>query len=88
VNVSRASLPSLTLLCPKPHIGPDVYDLVNADIDCLKNQLLCHVMGQSIVPPFVVRVTTPEQLVQQSGALRTGSGELLQPEHERRCRET
>lgn len=77
VNASRQALPPRTVLCPKPHIGPGVFDLVNADTDCLKNPLLCHVIGQPIVPPFVVRATTQEQLAQQSSNLRTRSDELL-----------
>lgn len=77
VNASRRTFPSHTVLCPKPHIGANVFDLVNADTDCLKNPHVCHVIGQPIVTPFVVRVTTPEQLTQQSTLLRTRSDELL-----------
>jgi hypothetical protein len=40
-----------TILCPKQHIGPGVFDLVNRDRDCLKNPRLCHVIGQPIEPP-------------------------------------
>jgi hypothetical protein len=77
VHSGKGSLPTHTILCPKRHIGPGVADLVNVDIDCLKNPLLCHVMDQPIVPPFVVRVTTQEQLVQQSSGLRTRSDAQL-----------
>ncbi len=77
VNVSRHTLPPHTVLCPKPHIGRDVLDLVNADTDCLKNPRLCHVINQSIVPPFVLRVTTQEQLRQQGSELRKRSDERL-----------
>ena len=43
-----------TVLCPKPHIGNGVFDLVNADTDCLKNPRLCHVIGQFTTPPYLV----------------------------------
>ena len=45
VHAGQHSLPSYTILCPKRHIGPGIADLVNVDSDCLKNPLLCHVMG-------------------------------------------
>ena len=77
VHVGQQSLPSHTILCPKRHIGPNIADLVNVDSDCLKNPLLCHVIGQPIVPPFVLRVTTQEQLVNQSNDLRGRSEEQL-----------
>ncbi|HVB25622.1 MAG TPA: hypothetical protein VNG51_27040 [Ktedonobacteraceae bacterium] len=77
INDSHHLPATRTVLCPKPHIGPDVFDLVNADTDCLKNPLLCHVIGQPIIAPFVVRATTQEQLTRQSTALRTRSDELL-----------
>jgi hypothetical protein len=77
VHAGRRLLPSHTILCPKRHIGPNIADLVNVDRDCLKNPLLCHVMDQPIVPPFVVRVTTQEQLVHRSNDLRSRSEEQL-----------
>ena len=43
-----------TVLCPKPHIGNGVFDLVNADTDCLKNPRLCHVIEQFTTPPYLV----------------------------------
>lgn len=45
--------------------------------DFLKNPRLCHVMGQPIVAPFVIRVTTAEQLTQQSSTFRTYNDELF-----------
>ncbi|MDQ2886756.1 MAG: hypothetical protein M3Y39_11825 [Chloroflexota bacterium] len=58
INNSRSTRAANIVLCPKRHIGPHAFDLVDADSDCLKNPRLCHVIGQPIVPPFVVRVTT------------------------------
>jgi hypothetical protein len=77
VNADHHILPAHTVLCPKPHIGANVFDLVNADTDCLKNPRLCHVIGQPIIAPFVVRVTTSEQLTQQSQTIRSRSDEML-----------
>ena len=42
-----------TALCPKAHIGPHAFDLVDADTDCLKNPRLCHIIGQGVVPAFL-----------------------------------
>ncbi len=77
VNASHSTLPAQTILCPKPHVGPGAFDLVNVNTDCLKNPRLCHVIGQPIVPPFIVRVTTQEQLTHQASELRVRSDELL-----------
>ena len=78
INASDKNSSAQMILCPKPHIGHGIFDLVNVETDCLKNPRLCHVMGQPIVPPFVLRVITQEQLEQQSRTLRTRSNELLQ----------
>ncbi|GER90545.1 hypothetical protein KDW_47070 [Dictyobacter vulcani] len=39
-----------TILCPKPHIGPNIFDLVQRQSDCLQSPRLCHVIGQNITP--------------------------------------
>lgn len=54
-NGAQSTQPEKTILCPKPHIGADIFDLVNADTDCLKNPRLCHVIGQYSVPPYLAR---------------------------------
>jgi hypothetical protein len=77
INNSRSTRAPNTVLCPKKHIGPNAFDLVDADSDCLKNPRLCHVIDQPIVPPFVVRVTTNEQLTHHSLTLRARSDEHL-----------
>ncbi len=55
INASQSGLPAQMIICPKPHIGPGVFDLVNVEIDCLKNPQVCHVIGQPIVAPYVAR---------------------------------
>jgi hypothetical protein len=70
LNASQNTPAEQTLLCPKPHIGPGIIDLVHVEHDCLKNPRLCHVIGQSIVPPIVLRATSEAQLAQQSQTLR------------------
>jgi hypothetical protein len=57
-NAAQVTFPERTVLCPKPHIGPGVFDIVNLDTDCLHNPYRCHVMQQAIVKPFVVNATT------------------------------
>ncbi|GHO49633.1 hypothetical protein [Ktedonospora formicarum] len=51
VNAAGYTPQSCNILCPKPHIGPSVFDIVNRDRDCLKNPRICHVIGQPIEPP-------------------------------------
>ena len=59
------------VLCPKPHIHPDRVDLVRKDQDCLRNPQMCHVIGQHILPPYIQRVWTPEELATASQELRS-----------------
>jgi len=70
INASRKQLPPTTILCPKPHIGAGVFDLVDVEKQCLKDPRLCHVIGQPIVAPFVVRITTHDELSQQTNGMR------------------
>lgn len=78
LNANQSKPAEQTLLCPKPHVGAGVFDLVNVEHDCLKNPRLCHVIGQSIVPPTVIRATTQAQLAQQSQMLRERNTERLE----------
>lgn len=83
LNASQSTPPAQTLLCPKPHIGPGVFDLVHIDTDCLKNPHLCHVIGQPIVPPTLIRATNQAQLAQQGQMLRVRNTERLQEAEQR-----
>ena len=58
------------ILCPKRHIGPHILDIVDPDKDCLKNPNLCHIIGQPIAPPYIVRATSQADLIRQSSNLR------------------
>ena len=69
LNAGR-SMPARRIVCPKPHIGPDVIDLVDPKTDCLRNPRLCHVMGQPIVPPVVLRALSSGELADRTGELR------------------
>lgn len=81
VNASQVLPAPRLLLCPKPHIGADVFDLVDADHDCLNNPRVCHVIGQSIVRPEVMRVVTQADLHQKSLEVRQrGDARLQQAE--------
>lgn len=74
-----AATRSLTgILCPKPHIGADVFDLVDRTRDCLTNPRVCHVIGQPIVPPLVLRVNTADELDQQAQTIRTSRDQALE----------
>ncbi|EFH84758.1 hypothetical protein [Ktedonobacter racemifer] len=50
-NASGRTIQEYNVLCPKPHIGSHVYDLVNRERHCLQDPRLCHVIGQVIIPP-------------------------------------
>ena len=77
INTSRASLPAGSIVCSKPHIGQGVYDLVHVDRDCLKNPRLCHIIGQAVIPPIVVRATTREELDERARETRARHDEAL-----------
>jgi hypothetical protein len=43
------------LVCPKPHLGPGRADIVDYEVDCLKNPYVCHVIGlKNVRPPFQI----------------------------------
>ncbi|MBC8161909.1 MAG: hypothetical protein H7Z42_11895 [Roseiflexaceae bacterium] len=70
INASRTATPHGAILCPKPHIGAGVSDLVDIELHCLKDPRLCHVIGQPIIPPLVVRATTREELDRRASDTR------------------
>lgn len=80
-NATQHSLPSGTILCPKPHISDHVVDLVHVERDCLKNPYLCHIIGkpgeQPIMPPFVMRAANEQQVEQRSQEIRARNEERL-----------
>lgn len=82
VNASRRTVHSGNVLCPKPHLGPGVFDLVDDRLHCLKDPHLCHVYGQPITPPFVIRVETLSGLEQQNSDLRANSEQRLREAEE------
>ncbi len=77
INASRKPVPLHAVLCPKPHIGAGVFDLVDAEKHCLKDPRLCHVIGQPILPPMVIRATTRDDLISQASNIRERNDEML-----------
>ncbi len=77
VNAYRDHLQPYNVLCPKPHISPNAFDLVNRDKHCLKDPRVCHAFGQAIVPPFVIRAVSKDEMIQQTSDLRARSDDLL-----------
>src|SRR5207249_1679884 len=65
------------VLCPKPHIGKGIFDLVDRDKHCLKDPHFCHVIGQAILPPRVERVNNLDDLKQHISEIRTYAEEAL-----------
>jgi hypothetical protein len=81
MNVSR-TLPTSRVICPKPHIGPGVVDLVDPR-ECLQNPLVCHMIGQPIVPPVVLRSLSGGELAGCIGDLRHATDQALsEAEHQ------
>lgn len=77
VNAARNNVQAGNVLCPKPHIGPGIFDLVDDRLHCLKDPRLCHVYGQPVTPPFVIRVDTLDGLDKKSSDLRARAEEKL-----------
>jgi hypothetical protein len=77
INASHSHPTGYNVLCPKPHIGKGIFDLVNDKIHCLKDPRLCHIFGQAKMPPFVIRAVTSDALNQQSRDIRTRADETL-----------
>lgn len=77
-NANNSPVVASSVLCPRPHVGPDAFVLTNVETDCLKNPRVCHAIGQSIVPPLVIRASTPSELFRQSTAIRNRSNTTLQ----------
>jgi len=77
VNQSRSTPRQYNIMCPKPHIGNGVFDLVHDQVHCLKDARFCHVLGQPVVPPFVIRTSTLNELSHKSGDIRTRTNATL-----------
>jgi hypothetical protein len=78
VNANQDALQTYNVLCPKPHIGKGVFDLVNRDKHCLKDPHFCHVIGQAILPPRVTRTLNLNDLKEHISELRIYGEEALQ----------
>jgi hypothetical protein len=82
-NASGSLMHGYDVLCPKPHVGPGVYDLVSRERHCLQDPRLCHVIGQTIMPPQVKRVVNLKDLKHHIEQLRSyGEATLKQAEEE------
>jgi hypothetical protein len=86
-NASGKGIQEFDVLCPKPHIGPSVYDLVSRTQHCLKDPRLCHAIGQVIIPPQVKRVTSLDDFKRTIEQLREYGEELLKQAEEERDEE-
>lgn len=77
-NASGAPPPAYNVLCPKPHLGEGVFDLVNREKHCLKDPQLCHVIGKTLFPPRLARKNTPSDFRENITELRAYGAEALQ----------
>jgi len=77
INASQSTVTTYNVLCPKRHIGPDAFLLVNDREHCLKDPYRCHVIGQPIMPPIVIRATSLNDVQEQSSNIRTRNDDLL-----------
>jgi hypothetical protein len=72
-------------VCPKPHVGPAAVDLVCPRCDCLCSPVLCHILPAApatVLPPFVRRVLTREQLIESIGHMRVRLRQSSTPDDE------
>jgi len=77
INDGRFHPGTYNTLCPKPHIGPGVFDLVQDKIHCLKDPHLCHIYGQAKLVPFVIRASTQDAMNKQNRDIRNQADEML-----------
>ncbi|NTU78491.1 MAG: hypothetical protein HGA45_03670 [Chloroflexales bacterium] len=85
LNTGR-TLPDHRVICPKPHIGPGVVDLVDPEMDCMRNPQVCHVIAQPVIPPVVLRSLSGGELAERAGDLRKVADHALS-EAERQANE-
>jgi hypothetical protein len=78
VNASGTLPPTYNVLCPKPHLGQGVFDLVNREKHCLKDPQFCHVIGKTLFPPRLARKNTPTDFRENISELRAYGAEALQ----------
>ncbi|GHO76994.1 hypothetical protein KSD_47650 [Ktedonobacter sp. SOSP1-85] len=79
INDSNDRLQEFDTVCPKPHIGPGIFDLVHSNHHCGRDPRVCHIVGQVALPPRVVRVLNMDDLKLQIDKLREyGAASLLQ----------
>ena len=77
INVNRDRLVQGNVLCPKPHIGQGRVDIVDMHKHCLKDPRICHVYGQQIPLPFVIRASTLEDMNEQGSNVRRQNDQTL-----------
>lgn len=79
INASGHINSEYNTICPKRHIGEQVFDLVHTERHCLKDRKLCHVIGQpGIFPPRIISVSTHGELHDETRHLRERYAMLLQ----------
>lgn len=78
INASGRIDEEYNAICPKRHIGKNIFDLVHTERHCLQNRKLCHVIGQAgVFPPRVISVSTRNELLEETQRLRTQYETLL-----------
>ncbi len=67
------------IICPKPHIGRSVFDFVHNERDCLRNEHLCHIIGDgTLLPPAPRSSATLEDLIHNTLTYRISVEAALQ----------
>lgn len=85
INPSGQLLAANLVLCPKPHIGANMFDVVDADRQCLQDPRVCHIIGKAaqFQRPEVIRAASLADLDKKGSDLRTQSdGQLRQAERD------
>lgn len=76
INDSGNILRAYDVICPKPHVSPGVFDLVNREQHCLIDATYCHVIGKINNPPRVIPKTS-EGLEKEIEKLREYANEII-----------
>jgi hypothetical protein len=78
INASGHINSEYNSICPKRHIGANVFDLVHTERHCLRDRKLCHVIGQTgVFPPRIISVSTRSELQEETRRIRAQYEMLL-----------
>ncbi|GLV54338.1 hypothetical protein KDH_11860 [Dictyobacter sp. S3.2.2.5] len=76
VNCSHDTTLPYNVICPKPHIGRGVFDLVNREQHCNQDPRVCHAIERITFLPSIKRANNLDELKQRISEFRTFGEQL------------